>query len=120
MKLVSKVKGMVSDVKQHWNTPKPGRLVPYKEVAAYGFGGMGIYWATILSSQIGLSANNFLVGHAINLKPVDLQIMLNIANLTDQQKKIIHLILEEFSRPTNSSPSLYNKNKLTIDKRTNV
>lgn len=81
MKLVSKVKGMVSDVKQHWNTPKPGRLVPYKEVAAYGFGGMGIYWATILSSQIGLSANNFLVGHAINLKPVDLQIMLNIANL---------------------------------------
>ena len=81
MKLVSKVKGMVSDVKQHWTTPKPGRLVPYKEVAAYGFGGMGIYWATILSSQIGLSANNFLVGHAINLKPVDLQIMLNIANL---------------------------------------
>lgn len=81
MKLVSKVKGMVSDVKQHWNTPKQGRLVPYKEVAAYGFGGMGIYWATILSSQIGLSANNFLVGHAINLKPVDLQIMLNIANL---------------------------------------
>lgn len=31
---------------------------------------------------------------------------ISVANLTDQQKKIIHLILEEFSRPTNSSPRL--------------
>lgn len=31
---------------------------------------------------------------------------ISVANLTNQQKKIINLILEEFSRPTNSSPRL--------------
>lgn len=31
---------------------------------------------------------------------------ISVANLTNQQKKIINLILEEFSRPTNSSPKL--------------
>lgn len=81
MEIFDKVKSMASDVKNHWSVPKDGRLVPYKEVASYGVGGMGIYWATMLASQIGLSANNFLIGHAIQIKPLDLQIMLNVANL---------------------------------------
>ena len=38
---------------------------------------------------------------------------ISVANLTDQQKKIIHLILEEFSRPTNSSPRL-SQQQITI------
>lgn len=38
---------------------------------------------------------------------------ISVANLTDQQKKIIHLILEEFSRPTNSSSRL-SQQQITI------
>jgi Na+/melibiose symporter-like transporter len=43
--------------------------------------GFGVHWTTILASTIGLSASNFLVGASIGLKPVDLQIMLTVANL---------------------------------------
>lgn len=38
---------------------------------------------------------------------------ISVANLTNQQKKIINLILEEFSRPTNSSPRL-SQQQITI------
>ena len=38
---------------------------------------------------------------------------ISVANLTDQQKKIINLILEEFSRPTNSSSRL-SQQQITI------
>ncbi len=38
---------------------------------------------------------------------------ISVANLTNHQKKIINLILEEFSRPTNSSPSL-SQQQITI------
>ena len=37
----------------------------------------------------------------------------SVANLTNQQKKIINLILEEFSRPTNSSSRL-SQQQITI------
>lgn len=38
---------------------------------------------------------------------------ISVANLTNQQKKIINLILEEFSSPTNSSPRL-SQQQITI------
>lgn len=38
---------------------------------------------------------------------------ISVVNLTNQQKKVINLILEEFSRPTNSSPRL-SQQQITI------
>lgn len=38
---------------------------------------------------------------------------ISVAHLTNHQKKIINLILEEFSRPTNSSPRL-SQQQITI------
>lgn len=38
---------------------------------------------------------------------------ISVANLTSQQKKIINLILEEFSKPTNPSPRL-SQQQITI------
>lgn len=38
---------------------------------------------------------------------------ISLANLTNQQKKIINLILEELSKPTNSSPRL-SQQQITI------
>lgn len=51
-----------------------------------------------IASVLNVSLD-YLVGFEIE-EPI------SVANLTDQQKKIIHLILEEFSRSTNSSPRL--------------
>lgn len=81
MEIISKAKGAISTVKEYWSVPPKGKYVPYKEVAALSGAGFGVHWATLLASQIGLSASNFLVGASIGLRPMDLQIMLTIANL---------------------------------------
>lgn len=43
----------------------------------------------------------------------DIEEPISLANLTSQQKKIINLILEEFSKPTNSSSRL-SQQQITI------
>ena len=78
---MGKIKGLIDNIKQHWNTPSEGNYVPYKEVATIGVAGFGVNWTSHLASTIGLSASNFLVGASIGLQPMDLQIMLIIANL---------------------------------------
>lgn len=78
---MGKIKGLISNVKQYWNTPAEGNYVPYKEVVNLGVAGFGIHWASTLANAIGLSASNFIVGASIGLQPVHLQIMLIIANI---------------------------------------
>lgn len=75
----SKVKEFVGNIKKYWNAPAPGRFVPFKEIAAYGVGGMGVHFATTLASAIALSASNFLVGSALGIDPLHLQTMYIIA-----------------------------------------
>ena len=78
---MGKINGLISNIKQHWNTPAEGNYVPYKEVATIGVAGFGVNWTSYLAVTIGLSASNFLVGASIGLQPFDLQIMLIIANI---------------------------------------
>lgn len=78
---MGKINELISNIKQHWNTPAEGNYVPYKEVATIGMAGFGINWASTLASAIGLSANNFIVGASIGLQPMHLQIMLILANI---------------------------------------
>ncbi len=77
----AKVKNIVSTAKEYWHVPPKGKYVPYKEVANLSGAGFGVYWTTLLASTIALNASNFLVGASIGLKPMDLQIMLIVANL---------------------------------------
>ncbi len=79
--LKSKISEGVSLAKRYWNTPAEGNYVSYKEAATIGVAGFGVHWASILSSTIGLSAANFLVGASIGLQPLDLSIMSIIANI---------------------------------------
>ncbi len=78
---MGKINSLISNIKQHWNTPAEGNYVPYKEVVTIGVAGFGVNWTSYLANTIGLSASNFLVGASIGLQPMDLQIMLIIANL---------------------------------------
>ena len=79
--LSSKIKGVVSNVKEYWSVPPKGNHIPYKEVASLSGAGFGVHWTTLLASTIGLDAANFLVGASIGLRPMDLQVMLIVANL---------------------------------------
>ena len=76
-----KAKNLILTVKEYWSVPPKGNYIPYKEVASLSGAGFGVHWTTLLASTIGLSASNFLVGASIGLKPVDLQVMLIVANL---------------------------------------
>ena len=79
--LIEKAKDVVGTVKEYWSVPPKGRYIPYKEVASLSGAGFGVNWTTLLASTIGLNASNFLVGASIGLRPMDLQIMLTVANL---------------------------------------
>lgn len=79
--VISKAKNLYLTAKEYWTVPPKGNYIPYKEVASLSGAGFGVYWTTLLASTIGLNASNFLVGASIGLRPVDLQIMLNVANL---------------------------------------
>lgn len=76
-----KITTIISTAKKYWHTPAKGNYIPYKEVACLSGAGFGVYWTTLLASTIGLNASNFLVGASIGLRPMDLQIMLIVANL---------------------------------------
>ena len=77
----AKAKDTIRTVKEYWNVPAKGNYIPYKEVVAISGAGFGVNWAMLLAGTIGLSAGNFLVGASIGLRPMDLQIMLTVANL---------------------------------------
>ena len=76
-----KAKNTIRTVKEYWSVPAKGNYIPYKEVASLSGAGFGVYWTTLLASAIGLDASNFLVGASIGLRPMDLQVMLIVANL---------------------------------------
>ena len=79
--LIEKAKSTIPTAKKYWHEPPKGNYVSYKEIASLSGAGFGVHWAMLLPSTIGLNASNFLVGACIGLKPVDLQIMLIIANI---------------------------------------
>lgn len=67
-----KIKQTISSVKTHWNTPPEGRYVPYKEILAYSFGGIGVKSVIYIVYDIALSATSLLAGSALGLKNGDL------------------------------------------------
>lgn len=76
-----KIQALLCDIKKYWRTPAKGRSVPFREIAAYGVGGMGVHFATTLASAISLSSGNFIVGASLNIDPLDLQIMNIVASV---------------------------------------
>ena len=73
--LKEKVSTTWNNVVLHWKTPALGKYVSYKEIIAYGVGGMGIQFVMFFCSLIALSATSFLVGNTIGIKPMHLQYM---------------------------------------------
>lgn len=81
MQIIQKTKNALHLAKEYWTVPPKGNYIPYKEVASLSGAGFGVYWTTLLAGTIGLNASNFLVGASIGLRPMDLQVMLIVANL---------------------------------------
>ncbi len=70
--LSEKCKSFVSSLKTYWKTPPKGRYIPFKEIAAYSIGGIGVQFVVYGVGYIGLSATSLLAGSALGLKNGDL------------------------------------------------
>lgn len=79
--LINKAKNTFQLAKEYWNVPPKGNYISCKEIASISGAGFGVHWLTVLASTISLNASNFLVGASIGLRPMDLQMMLTVANL---------------------------------------
>lgn len=70
--MLEKIAGLPREIKNHWKTPPEGKYIPYKEFAAYSFGGIGVNTLNSLFGYVGLSASCLLIGSAYGIKPTHL------------------------------------------------
>lgn len=66
---LGQIKKTLSDAKVYWKKPMPGRYMPFKEIFAYSFGGIGIYFLIYCVQQLMLSSTNVIIGNAIGISP---------------------------------------------------
>ncbi len=64
-----KIKQIASDAKLYWNHPPLGRYMPYKEIAAYAFGGIGAHLIITVIQQLSIAVNSFIIGNVIGISP---------------------------------------------------
>lgn len=65
----SKITKLLSDARVYWKRPMPGRYMPFKEVFAYSFGGIGMYFLIYCVQQLMLSSTNVYIGSAVGISP---------------------------------------------------
>lgn len=76
---IGKIKQTLSDAKVYWKRPMPGRYMPFKEIFAYSFGGIGIYFLIYCVQQLTLSTTNVIIGNAIGISPTKVYIIYAIS-----------------------------------------
>lgn len=76
---ISQLKKTASDAKVYWKHPMPGRYMPFKEIFAYSFGGIGTYFLIYCVQQLMLSTTNVIIGNAIGISPTLMYIIYAIS-----------------------------------------
>lgn len=79
--LKTKVTGIINNVKYNWSEPPKGRFMPFKEIAAYAFGGIGAYFVIQLGSTLIVSTTNTIVNNAIGIDPTHVYIIYLLATI---------------------------------------
>ncbi|MBQ4627088.1 MAG: hypothetical protein IJB45_07565, partial [Clostridia bacterium] len=75
MTLINKAKNLLSDISVYWNTPLKGRYMPFKEIGAYSFGGIGIYCIKYMATTLMISGTNVVLSNAAGIPPAHLLII---------------------------------------------
>ena len=76
-----KATGLLNDVRYYWKEPPKGKYMPFKEIAAYSFGGIGAYFIIMLGSTLIVSTTNIIVSTAIGVGPKDVYIIYLLSTL---------------------------------------
>ncbi len=75
MTLINKAKDLLSDVALYWNAPLKGRYMPFKEIGAYSFGGIGIYCIKYMATTLMIGGTNVVLSNATGIPPAHLLII---------------------------------------------
>ena len=75
MKLVERFTEVKETVVLNWHNPPKGNYMPYKEIAAYSVGGLGVYSIILVVSQMILSTGNTLIGNTIGVDPKTMYVL---------------------------------------------
>lgn len=81
--LKTTVKGTLTDLRLHWNEPKKGNYMSFKEIVAYSGGGIGVKFIGLMAFNMILSSTNGLIGNTIGIKPLDMYILYVISVLVN-------------------------------------
>ncbi len=76
-----KISSLADNVRYYWKEPPKGRYMPFKEIAAYSFGGIGAYFIIQLGLTLIVSTTNTIVANAIGVLPMDVYIIYIIATI---------------------------------------
>lgn len=79
--VMNKVSGILNNVRYYWKEPPKGKYMPFKEVAAYSFGGIGAYFIIMLGSTLIVSTTNIIVSNAIGIGPTDVYLIYLLSTL---------------------------------------
>lgn len=71
----AKIRPALTKLKSYWKTPPEGRYMNYKEIAAYSFGGIGVYSVITVINAMILSTTNTLIGNTIGIDPQTLYVL---------------------------------------------
>lgn len=67
--LMSKFNTLKDSAILYWHRPPKGRYMPFKEIAAYSVGGLGVYSIITVVGSMILSTGNTLIGNTIGVDP---------------------------------------------------
>lgn len=81
--LKQKVSGVLDSVKYYWNDPPKGKYMPFKEIIAYAFGGIGSYFLIAMGTALLVNTTNMIVGGAIGVDAMDMYVLYLIATLAN-------------------------------------
>lgn len=79
--LKAKAGTLINNVRYYWKEAPSGKYMPFKEVAAYAFGGIGAYFIIQLGSTLIVSTTNIIVSTAIGVGPTHTYIIYLLATL---------------------------------------
>lgn len=81
MKLIEMAKSLLREVAGHWKEPAHGKQVPYREMAAYSVGGIGVQFIIGMVGYLALSTTSLILTVAIGISVQDLQTMTVISTI---------------------------------------
>ncbi len=79
--LKAKAGTLINNVRYYWKEAPTGKYMPFKEIAAYAFGGIGAYFIIQLGSTLIVSTTNIIVSTAIGVGPAHTYIIYLLATL---------------------------------------